>query len=361
MKKSPALVMFAVLTLLPATFLPGQSATTSKTPASTVSPADQAWEDLRLVIFALPDPDIEAAPDGVALSAALKRQAAKFVTNADRAKDFYTQNPKHAKAAEARKLESVLLMQAVLTGDVSNEGRMESTVQAFCEDRTVAESQRAEVAGIRGFQGALRKGRTPGGVSANTENVARSLIVSYPSQPQGYESLLTIASEREMAKSRALATEILGMPAPLPVKEGAQLLVERYNLVGKPLAQILSDAGAAQARSTIQKGRPTIIYTWASWSPGSLVLGEMLAKRDTAKANIIGLNLDEDTSASDKLAKTRKLSGSHVYDQRGAKGALAQGLKVNSAPLVYFVDEQGVIRDVRGLDGLEQKLTENGL
>lgn len=363
MKKSSFALTLAVFVL--ANVLAAQSKDSTNQPANASSPAsspaDQAWENLKAVAFAPQNPGIATVRDAVTVGASQQRQAATFLSIAGQAKDFYTKNASHGKAIEAKKLESVMLMQAVQSGDTSVEGRMESTVEAFCADKSIPEPHRAEVAGTHGFLGALRRGRGPGELSANTEAVSRSLILSYPTQPQGYESLLTIAAERDAVKGRALATELLSMPAPLAVKQGAQLLVERLDLVGKPLTQILADAGATKIQEKIKSGKPTVIYTWASWSPGSVAFGEMLSKRAITNASVIGLNLDQDTVAAEQLAKEHSLPGLLQYDARGVNGALAKGLKVNGAPLVYFLDAQGVISDVRGLDGLEQKLASNGL
>lgn len=336
------------------------SSTATSAPAPTASTADLAWANLNGEAMGGPGGGMEPVAN-LDLAARKEAQARHFAATVDLAKDFYTRHPRHAKAVEARKLEAIMLVRAVQSGDTSIEGRMEAVVESFCSDQSIPELQRAEVAGTHAFTGILRRNLKGKELSAAYEDTARRLIVLYPAQPQGYESLLAIAGGNETTKGRSLAQELVQMPAPATVKQNARLLVDRIDLVGTPLSQVLSDAGAKEAQAALQAGKPTIIYTWASWSPGSVALGEMLAKRKGATANIIGLNLDQDTAAAGELAKAHKLPGRLHYDNRSVQGALAKRLRVNGAPLVYFVDAQGVIRDVRGLDDLEQKLSQNGL
>jgi hypothetical protein len=145
------------------------------------------------------------------------------------------------------------------------------------------------------------------------------------------------------------------------VKQSVQLLLERLALVGQPFSDVLSDAGAKTVQSAVVAGKPTLVYTWASWSPGSIDMAEKLAKRNTAAANLVGVNLDSDQTVAMDLATKHGLPGAQQFDSRGADGALAKRLKVNGAPLVFLIDAKGVIQDVRGTDNFDQKLTALGL
>jgi hypothetical protein len=333
----------------------------AQTKVATPTPTDLDWQNIRSAAFAPPAKELLNAPDEASLKIAIANQASRFHQSADLAKDFYTKNPQHKKATEARKLEAIMLVQAVQSGDTAIEGRMETTVNAFINDKTVGEAYRAEIAGTHAFAGLAGKALSADEMSNAQEKIARSLMLSFPSQPQGYESLLTLAQQKDMVKEKALLQELLATPAPVSVKQSVQLLLERLALVGQPFSDVLSDAGAKTVQSAVVAGKPTLVYTWASWSPGSIDMAEKLAKRNTAAANLVGVNLDSDQTVAMDLATKHGLPGAQQFDSRGADGALAKRLKVNGAPLVFLIDAKGVIQDVRGTDNFDQKLTALGL
>lgn len=214
---------------------------------------------------------------------------------------------------------------------------------------------------MHAFNLAMRGRKTRTERLAAIEQVARNLAGDYPTEPQGYDSLLTVAvATEDDTQSRRIADELLRSPAHESVKEGARALVGRMNLVGQPLETELTGAEATQAKAAVKAGQSTVIYTWASWSPASIELAAKLKKRGV-NAAIIALNLDEDRPAAEALAAKEALPGIPVYDERGRAGSLAQRLKIRTAPQVIIVDATGKISDVRGEINLEKKLTQLGL
>jgi hypothetical protein len=363
MKKSaPVLILVATSLLFAATAFSQTSASsqpTVATPPPQMSEGDRVWLDVQAAAF-MPDFSAQLPGDPAARKAALADRAVVFLRAADRAKDFYTRYPDHAKAGEAKLTEVRALVAASQMGDATLEGRLTATVQALRGDRSVQTALRVQAVSAYAFPKALRGAKDRAERLDAMAQVARSLAVEFPDQPQGAESLVNLAAGSDEATARNLANEVLAMPATPAIKQSAQTLLARLDLVGKPLAAEIDGADLASAKATLTAGRPTIIYTWATWSPGSLRLAADL-KKLSAAANFVGLNLDEDTATADALAQKEGLIGQMVYDQRGREGALAQRLKVRGAPEVFLVDAQGVIRDVRGETDLAKKLQSLGL
>lgn len=336
--------------------LPGQ---TAANPAPEMAPADLAWLNVRAAAFT-PDfsKDLPAEPE--ARKAALADRAGVFVQTADRAKDFYTQHPAHAKAAEARLVEVRALVAANQAGDATTEGRLISTVQTLRGDQAVPATLRVQAVSAYAFPKAMRGSQSRAERLAAAVLVARSLAAEFPDQPQGPESLVNLAVGSDEATARSLTNEVLAMPAPPAIKQVARAFLARLDLVGKPIAAEIAGAGLAADKAGLTAGRPTVIYTWAVGSPGSLRLAADLKKLNPA-ANIIGLNLDQDTKTAEALARKEGLIGAMVYDERGLEGALAQRLKTRGAPQVILVDAQGIIREVRGESDLAKKIQALGL
>lgn len=342
----------------------GQVAETSApkgNPAPQLAPADLAWLNVRAAMFT-PDQSKELPTDPAARKAALAEHAARFAAAADRAKEFYAKFPDHAHAEDAKAQEVQALINATRTGDATVEGRLNATVEALRVDKSVSNKIKAQVVGSHAFSQMMRGKKTKAERLEAIENVARNLAADFPDQPQGFESLMTVAlANDDETKARKIATELLNSPSPAAVKENARALLGRMDLVGKPIAAELDGADAKKAKGAAKTGRITVIYTWASWSPGSLDLAAKLKQRGLSNANVVGLNLDDDPKAAEALAQKLALLGTMVYDERGRDGALAQRLKVKSAPQVIIVDAQGVIRDVRAEMDLEKALSQLGL
>jgi hypothetical protein len=363
MKKSTAILTYAACGLLFTALLTGQVAESSRpttNPPSKLAPAELAWLNVRAAMFT-PDQSKELPVEPAARKAAIARHAARFVAAADTAKGFYTTYPDHPKAEEGKKHEVHALTLAVQAGNATVEGRLNAAVESIRADKTISTKFKAQAISAYAFHQAMRGKKTKAERFAAIEQVARNLAADFPDQPQGYESLLTVAlAGDDEANVRSIAAELLSSPSPESVKTNARALLGRLDLVGKPIAAEFDGADVKIAKAATKAGRATLIYTWASWSPSSLDLAAKLKKRGV-NANVVALNLDEDTKAAEAIALKEGLLGTAVYDERGREGALAQRLSIKTAPQVIIVDDEGVIRDVRGEMDLTKKLQSLGL
>lgn len=277
------------------------------------------------------------------------------VETADKVRNWYIKNPDNPHVGEARRIEAMYLIDAVNAGDASVKARMEATVAALRKDLTVPASERAIVAGSYDFSAARRRSTQADG-SGEYEAVARGLIAEFPSEPQGYLSLLTLAMQQEAPRDRSMVADVLASRAPTDVRIRAQRLLNRLGLIGKTIDDAFAAAPAGDLGKTWQKKKPGVIYFWASWSSPSIEQGESLGKSDPAKINVVGICLDREEAVGKKIASARKLGGELIYLPYGREHPLAVLTGAFEAPLIYLVDENGVIRDVRGENDLEAKL-----
>lgn len=301
---------------------------------------------------------LQSAPSEQAPAAATTALRAK----AQQAKDFYTHFGQHPYANEARKLEVLLMMDAARSGDTEAQSQVPTLVQTFRSDSSIPSSQRAIVAGAYDFGAAISAGGTQADLTRNYEAVARHLIQEFPDQPQGYVSLLTVASMHDDAGARALANEVAtATEAPADTRMHAAAFVTRLDLVGAAAKDVFSGAAAeGKAKLNWSAGKPAIVYFWSAQNPASLAIASGLSARQTP-ALLMGICLDDDGAAAVKVAKARKLRGQLLYPGGLTQSNLAKRLGADLTPLVFLVDGNGKISDVRGAEDLEAKLANRGL
>lgn len=323
-------------------------------PAPTA--VDRAWEALLQAKKDAEQPTEPLPLEAAAQKQARARRAALDVGIADQAKAFYTANPDYYWAAEARRLEILSLIQAEEAGDAATGSRLAQAVASLRADPKLPAKIRAHGAAAYEFTRAVRDQPDEAARHDALEKTARALIQEFPAEMPGYEALLALSRAAEPAKAEALARELAAASAPAPIRASAQTLLDRYALVGRPLADILP-ATASELKTSLPAGQPIIIYSWATWGPGSIELGRMIQARRFAAA---GICLDDDLAAARRLQHEAGLGGQHIYDGKGREGEIATQLKFSTAGQIYLVDAQGVIRDVRGGEGLEAKLAALG-
>lgn len=286
-------------------------------------------------------------------------QAARISSHrsvADKAREFYTRHSDDTLAAEARRIEVLSLISALEAGDAAGSSRLEQAVFALRNNPQIPNPIRAQ--GVAAFE-FTRGLRDVNGFRARldaTERIARSLMREFPGESPAYEALWAVAKARPQEDSARLTQEILSSDAPVGLKAAAQALLDRYALIGQPLASTLDESGA-KALAKISKGVPLIVYSWASSGPGSLEFGRMIQARRFAA---LAVCLDEDTMEAGRIARSQGLGGEHLFDEDGLQGPVATRLKFSAAGQIYLVDEAGVIRDVRGGEDFESKIAALG-
>ncbi len=286
-----------------------------------------------------------------------RRGAKGALERADAAKRFYEAHPEAPGAARARKMEVMALLEAAGNRDAQAATRFQAVATAIRADATLSEADRAEVSGYWYFQQALAQAKQQSELPNRIEAGARQLIAEFPRQPQGYETLLTVAGWNPDKRAVKILRELADSAAPQAVKQSAQLRLTWLALPGRRLTEVLADT--AVAKQLVGLGKPVVLYTWASWNPESVALATFLGQRKTAGAVWIGINLDTDTAAAAADAQRGAFPGTQVIE--GAGGPVARQLGLDQLPLVILADAQGVIGDIHGTESLETKLATLGL
>ncbi len=328
-----------IITLAVGVSAPAQTAVTSA--SSTPQEAEPAWQQVATQFGPAASPSV--AP----------------LARADLARTFYTRFPESPQASTARKLEVAALFGALGSGDPTVESRFLAAATVVRADEAVSEADRAEVSGYLYFHQAVTGAKRATDLPAQMEAAARRLMEEFPSQPQGYESLLGVSGLYPDAKAILLIRELVDSPAPDPVKSSARRRLIHLQLPGRRLADVLK--GTECAAWLARLDRPVVIYVWAQWNPSSLALARSLNDRKLGGALWIGVSLDQAPQAATaaSVAAEGGFPGRQIVE--GAGGVVAERLGLDRAPIVIIADARGVIRDVHAVDSLNAKLANLGL
>jgi len=320
--------------------------------------ADEEW----LTLKTLANPSQRSRPavnDAVAAEATRRNVIASLRSDADKLKDFQSKHATHREAKEAKRLEALLLVQAWQIGDAVSDARRNQLVSEIRGDPSIPEAKRAEVAALADHVGVEKRPGLSGPAKLLAyEQIIRGLNVEFPTMPNGYEALVQVAKHSDDSKARALAREVAAMPAaPKAVRDEADALARRYDLIGKSLPEIAFPVlGPGNVAERAQR-KPVIVYSWATFARGSIALAKDIAANAPPGIAIIGVNLDtRDLAPARQLATSEKLPGDQVYDWMGRKGDLAQRIFLLDPGVAYLVGRDGIIRSVSAHHDLKAAL-----
>jgi len=320
--------------------------------AQSANPADSAWS--ALLNRSLP-PSARAPVRTAPRSAAQQQQErseqlSHFLAIADEAKSFGAARGSHTKVAKV--LEAKSLLKAAFLGDKSKEPRMLALVGEIEQDQSLSSKDRFEVVALAEHLMLRELAKNPPQARVAREESARYLMREFPDELGGYSALLGAAdADGDTAKVRSAAQEVLDAPAPFAAKAKARIMIGRYELIGKSLADVANTALGRGNYFEKTRDKRVLLYTWATWSKSSIAYAKEVVAKAPAGVLVIGYNLDRDVVEAKKAATKERLPGEQYYNEGGPGAWLALLLKLDTAPLVYLTDSRGIIRDVAGQRG----------
>lgn len=147
-------------------------------------------------------------------------------------------------------------------------------------------------------------------------------------------------------------------------KLAAQLAIMQKTSVGQPApAFTQNDVNGKPVSLSDFKGKYLLVDFWASWCGPCRAENPNVVKAyneyKDKNFTILGVSLDEDSSAWKKAIDHDNLTWTEVSDVKGWKNAAAGEYGVNAIPANFLVDPNGIIiaHNLRG-DALENKLSE---
>lgn len=278
---------------------------------------------------------------------------------ADKAKEFYTRFPDHAKAAEAKNREETFRRQAVQFRGSSAPGpKISPEEEAF----------RKKMNEVNRHAMQKRDPSKPkngiGDVVKEMEAGLREVMAEYPDRPEPWAQLLQAA---EYASSKEEQLRLLGdivkaKAADEQTIARAKAAIRAVGAVGHPLEMSFTAADGRKVDVQKLRGKVVLIDFWAAWcGPCMAAMPEVvdLYKEYHPKGfEIIGINMDKQQPAMEQVVNRFKMPWPQYFDGKGWGNKFALEYNVTSIPAVWLVDKNGVLRTMNAREDLERQIQE---
>jgi cytochrome c biogenesis protein CcmG/thiol:disulfide interchange protein DsbE len=118
--------------------------------------------------------------------------------------------------------------------------------------------------------------------------------------------------------------------------------------IGHPAPDfVLSTLNSGEFQLSAQQGQPVVLNFWATWCPpcrAELPELKSASERYAGEISIIGVNQAESPATVAKFAQQLGLMFPVPMDQRGD---VSRAYGVRSLPTTFFIDRDGVIREIQ--------------
>lgn len=308
--------------------------------------------------------------DSRSLPRGSSQQKIVVATNADKsrataasAKDFYTKNPSHPRATDARKIEALAELRGIKQGDTVQETKALAVAAAFRANPGYPQSARIEVALLMEQSELSRqiKAGTKQGRVGEQLRVADRLRAEFGETPEYYTYTMQMARTLDLPTALRFATEALHAPAATAAtKLQAKTLVDRMGLLGKPIALRLTGLDGTGLDLAKASGKITLLLAWSPSDPSSLAVLKTLGKAVPKDAQIVYLALGGTEKAAKALWAAPPLPGVHCHAPAGPLSrAVSEALHLRYSPVprVYVLNKAGNLAGFGPLEDLPLLLT----
>jgi thiol-disulfide isomerase/thioredoxin len=323
--------------------------------------AEAAWKEMEKA-FRPPTPPAEWG--GKPPTDEQKRAFNKFLGEqsdvvANKAKEFYTRFPEHAKAEEAKqKEEQFRQLSKQFTDAAAPEEKLSPEEEKF-------RKQMNEVA--RKAMSQQDPGKPNNGIAdviKELEAGLREVMKEFPERPEPWAEMLQAAqfAPAKEEQLRLLKDIVNAKAADEPTVARAKAAIRAVGALGHPFEMSFTAADGRKVEVEKMKGKVVLIDFWAAWcGPCIQSLPEVVALYDEYKEKgfeIVGINMDREQKAMEQVVNRFKMSWPQYFDGKGWGAKYALEYNVTAIPAMWLVDKKGILRTMQAHGDLERQVKE---
>jgi len=327
----------------------------AKQTAATLSPTDRAWKTLKQHYDTPPSP-LRQLPDRMYTQKEIRDHYADVADRAgsvaDEARAFYTRYPRSPNAAKAKDMYFEMLHAAVSFSGKSRIRELEVATAERIKNPKLDSNARFELS-MRLLHSTVsgRQYESDDAMRQELERRARQLARDYPDRPDGYAYLVDLARVAPLPKSVALAYEVLAGSKDRKLRVACRGLLTRAATLDKRLDLTLTTNDGKSLNLSQWRGKPILLLFWDSaskYSAKSVYIVNNVYNEYRAKGlEVVGLNFDDDLTRARSMINDYKLEWPQYLDKQ-AGWTLRERFGVESLPLCWFVDKNGVLCELHG-------------